>query len=166
MRVNSLRELFIDEISDLYDAEQQLVKALPKMAEAANHAELEQAIRMHLQETEGHVERLERIFTQLGERAKGKTCKAMKGLVEEGKERIKSDGDECVIDAGIIAAAQRVEHYEIAGYGCARTYAQLLGETEAAQLLEQTLDEEKAADHKLTDLAETIVNPEAAASSI
>src|SRR4029077_6986363 len=138
-----------------------LLKALPKMAKGAASTELKQAFENHLEETEGHVERLEDIFEDLDESPKGKTCRAMKGLVEEGSEILEEEGEESVLDAGIIAAAQKVEHYEIASYGSVRTFAELLGQKEAVKLLQQTLDEEGAADEKLTELAEEIVNPEA-----
>jgi ferritin-like metal-binding protein YciE len=146
---------------DLYNAENQLLKALPKMAKKASNSELKEAFESHLEETQTHVERLEEIFTKLGEKPSGKTCKAMKGLVEEGAEMMQEDGLDSVIDAGIIAAAQRVEHYEMAGYGAARTFASILGEDEAEDLLQQTLDEEGAADEKLTEIAEGIVNEDA-----
>ncbi len=156
MKLDSLRELFVDELKDLYNAETQLVKALPKMAKAAGSAELRTALEDHLSETEHQVERLEKIFEQLEESPKGKKCKAMTGLIEEGKEMIEAEGEEPVKDAALIAAAQRVEHYEIAGYGTVRTFAQLLGFDDAAQLLQETLDEEAAADRKLSELAKSI----------
>ena len=161
MEINSLRELYIDHLRDLYDAENQLLKALPKMAKEASSEELRQAIDEHLDETRGQVERLEEIFEQLGEKAKGKKCKGMQGLIEEGQETLDEDMEEDTKDAAIIAAAQRVEHYEISGYGTARTYVTLLGENEASELLEETLKEEKETDQKLTQLAEQI-NVEAA----
>jgi ferritin-like metal-binding protein YciE len=161
VEINSLRELYIDHLRDLYDAENQLLKALPKMAKEASSEELRQAIDEHLDETRGQVERLEEIFEQLGEKAKGKKCKGMQGLIEEGQETLDEDMEEDTKDAAIIAAAQRVEHYEISGYGTARTYATLLGENEASELLEETLKEEKETDQKLTQLAEQI-NVEAA----
>jgi ferritin-like metal-binding protein YciE len=165
MKLDNLRKLYIEELRDLYSAENQLLKALPKMAKGASSDELRQAFESHLQETEGHVERLETIFEDLDESAKGKTCHAMKGLVEEGSEILEEEGEESVLDAGIIAAAQKVEHYEIASYGTVRTFAELLGEKNAAKLLQQTLDEEGAADEKLNELAEGIVNPEALSES-
>src|SRR5579862_4021230 len=138
MKESALKELYIDELRDLYNAENQLTKALPKMAKAANSEELRDGFQAHLKQTKGHVDRLEQIFKELGEKPTGKKCKGMEGLVEEGKEMIdEQEGD--ALDAGLISAAQRVEHYEIAAYGCVRTYAHLLGEKEAAQLLEQTL---------------------------
>jgi ferritin-like metal-binding protein YciE len=159
--MNTLQELYTNELRDLYNAEKQLLKALPKMANAASSGELRKAFESHLKQTEGHVERLEEIFEQLDETPKGKTCQAMKGLIEEGSEILDEDGEESVLDAGIIVAAQKVEHYEIAGYGSVRTFAQLLGETKAAQLLQQTLEEESEANELLNKLAEDIVNPEA-----
>jgi ferritin-like metal-binding protein YciE len=165
MKLDNLRKLYIEELRDLYSAENQLLKALPKMAKGASSDELRQAFENHLQETEGHVERLETIFEDLDESPKGKTCHAMKGLVEEGSEMLEEEGEESVLDAGIIAAAQKVEHYEIASYGTVRTFADLLGEKNAAKLLQQTLDEEGAADEKLNELAEGIVNPEALSES-
>jgi ferritin-like metal-binding protein YciE len=156
MKLESLHELFVDELKDLYNAENQLTKALPKMVKAASSEELRTAFEHHLAETEHQVERLERIFKQLETSPKGKKCKAMAGLIEEGKEMIEMDGEDAVKDAALIAAAQRVEHYEIAGYGTVRTYAQLLGFDEAANLLQETLDEEAAADDKLTQLAQNI----------
>jgi ferritin-like metal-binding protein YciE len=161
MKLDSLRTLWIEEMKDLYSAENQLLKALPKMAKKATTPELKKAFESHLEETQTHVERLDEIFVMLGKKPNGKTCKAMKGLIEEGSEMMKEDGPESVIDAGIIAAAQRVEHYEIAGYGVARTFASILGEDEAEDLLQETLDEEGAADEKLTEIAEGIVNEEA-----
>lgn len=157
MAVESLNELFVEQLRDLYDAENQLIKALPKMAEGANSDELRQGFEEHLEQTKGHAQRIEQIFEQLGEKVKGKKCKGMEGLIKEGDETLEEDiSDENVQDAAIIAAAQRVEHYEIAGYGTARTYANLLGQDEAASLLEQTLEEEKETDAKLTQLAEAI----------
>jgi len=161
MKLDSLRTLWIEEMRDLYNAENQLLKALPKMAKRASTPELKEAFESHLEETQTHVERLEEIFAKLGKKPSGKTCKVMKGLVEEGSEMLKEDGPDSVIDAGIIAAAQRVEHYEMAGYGAARTFASLLGEDDAEELLQTTLDEEGAADEKLTEIAESIVNEEA-----
>lgn len=156
MAVESLNELFVEQLRDLYDAENQLIKALPKMAQGANSDELRQGFEEHLEQTKGHAQRIEQIFEQLGEKVKGKKCKAMEGLVKEGAETLDEDMNEDVKDAALIAAAQRVEHYEIAGYGTARTYANLLGQDEAASLLEQTLEEEKETDAKLTELAEGI----------
>jgi ferritin-like metal-binding protein YciE len=161
MKFENMEDLFLAEIQDLYDAEQRLVKALPKMAEAAVSPELRQAFEKHLGETQGHVERLERIFGEIGEDPKATTCDAMKGLVKEGENMIGEMDESPLRDAGIIAAANRVEHYEIAAYGAARTFAQILGRTSAAQLLAQTLAEEKAADQKLTQIAESMVNNQA-----
>ena len=161
MKLDNLRKLYVEELRDLYNAESQLVKALPKMAKGASSDQLKQAFEDHLQQTEGHVERLEEIFKGLDESPKGKTCKAMKGLVEEGSEILDKDGEDSVLDAGIIAAAQKVEHYEIAGYGTVRTFAELLGDGEAAELLQETLDEEGEANKLLNRLAQEIVNPEA-----
>ena len=156
MKVETLHDLYVEELRDLYSAENQLLKALPKMARAATSTELREAFESHLAETEGQVERLDTIFAELGVKATGKKCKAMEGLIEEGKELMDEDIDPEVLDAGLIAAAQRVEHYEIAGYGCVRTYANLLGYGEAARLLQETLDEEGSADKKLTALSEEI----------
>jgi len=163
MALESLNELFVTELKDVLNAEKQLVRALPKMAKAAQSPALQQAFKKHLAETEGHVERLERIFSSLGQTARGKQCKGMEGLVEEGKEIMQEEGAPEVIDAALISAAQRVEHYEIAAYGCLRTYAQLLGNGEADRLLEQTLQEEEATDKALTALAEGGINQAAAA---
>jgi ferritin-like metal-binding protein YciE len=156
MKENQLRQLYVEELRDLYNAEKQLVKALPKMAKAATSSDLRSGFEEHLQQTKGHVTRLEQIFEALEESPNGKTCKGMEGLIEEGSEMIEEDPDEEQLDAGLISAAQRVEHYEIAGYGCVRTYAQLLGDEEAVSLLEETLKEEKETDTKLTQLAENI----------
>lgn len=161
MKLDTLKKLYVEELRDLYNAENQLVKALPKMAKGASSAELKQAFEDHLEQTKEHVERLDEIFGRLGEKPTGKTCKAMKGLVEEGAEMLEEDGEDSVIDAGLIGAAQRVEHYEIAAYGTVRTFANLLGEEEAADLLQQTLDEEGETDKQLSELAEEIVNQEA-----
>jgi len=165
MKIESMEELFLQQIEDLYDAEKRLVKALPKMAEASTSLSLKQAFESHLLQTEGHVTRLETIFRQLGKNAKAETCDAMKGLVSEGENMVSHIDESPLRDAGLIAAANRVEHYEIAAYGSARTFAQTLGLGQAAALLEQTLQEEKAADHKLTQLAEQMVNDEALRSS-
>ena len=163
MKNETLRELLVEELKDLYSAETQLTKALPKVAKHAADPELKKAIENHLKETEGHVQRLEQIFEKLDESPKGKTCEGMKGLITEADERIKDGGEPAVLDAGLIADAQRVEHYEISAYGSARTFANLLGEKEVVRLLEQTLKEEKAADEKLTSIAESI-NVEAKAA--
>jgi len=163
MKVENLSELLIEQLQDLYSAEDQITEALPKMAEAASSAELRRAFEEHLRQTEGHIERLEKCFESLDEEAKAKKCKGMQGLIKEGKEMMDEATEPEVLDAGLIAAAQRVEHYEIAAYGCARTYAQLLGMDDVANYLQQTLDEEKATDQKLTNLAESI-NVEAKAA--
>ena len=157
MKANSLRELFVEELRDLYDAENQLIKALPKMAEGSSSPELREAFEEHLGQTRNHATRLEKIFAGLGEKPKAEKCKGMEGLVKEGSDLLKEDDfDPEVKDAAIIGAAQRVEHYEIAGYGTVRTFAELLGEEEAVSLLEETLEEEKETDQKLTELAEQI----------
>ena len=161
MEMESLKELYVDELKDLYSAEKQLVKALPRMAKNATNAELQQAFTKHLEETEGHVERLEQIFEMLGERAGGKKCKGMEGLIEEAKELLEEDAAEEVLDAGLISKAQHVEHYEMAGYGTVRTWAQQLGLDEQAELIQQTLDEESNANELLTQIAESSVNLEA-----
>ncbi len=153
MNQESLREVFLDQIKDLYDAEKQLVKALPKMAKAAKSEELIEAIQNHLQQTEQQVSRLEQIFESLGEKAKGKACAGMKGLVAEGSESMKEQDKGPMRDLAIIAAGQRVEHYEISAYGTARTLAQQLGEEQAAELLSETEEEEKQTDQKLTEVA-------------
>ncbi|QEL17609.1 YciE/YciF ferroxidase family protein [Limnoglobus roseus] len=158
MSLDSLQDLYVDELKDLYSAEAQLLKALPRMAKAASAPELQAAFTEHLEVTRGQVERLDTIFAALGVSPKGKKCKAMEGLVEEGKEVIDEDGEPAVKDAALIGAAQRVEHYEMAGYGTVRTFARLLGYTEAEKLLQQTLDEEGEADKALTQLAETVIN--------
>jgi len=160
MQKGSLRELYVDELRDLYSAETQLTKALPKMAKASSNAELRQAFEEHLRQTSEHVSRLEQIFEMLEEKASGKKCLGMEGLVKEGAESMQEDYEDAVRDAAMIGAAQRVEHYEIAAYGTAREFARLLGEDEHISLLEQTLEEEKQTDSKLTQLAETI-NPQA-----
>lgn len=163
MSLDSLEKLFLEELKDVYNAEKQLLRALPRMAKAAESPELQQAFNKHTKETEGQVQRLERVFQELGQSARGKTCKGMQGLIEEGKEVMEKEGEGPVIDAALIASAQRVEHYEIAAYGCLRTYAQLLGLEQAVQLLQQTLEEEEATDKILTELGESGIN-EAAAS--
>lgn len=152
--MDSLAELLEDELKDLFNAENQLLKALPRMAKKAASPQLKEAFTMHTKETEGHVDRLEKIGKSLGIKLKGKKCHAMEGLVEEGKEILEEDGNSGVIDAALIGAAQRVEHYEIAAYGTVRAIAQQLGHNEAVRLLQQTLDEEGATDKKLTSIAE------------
>jgi len=161
MEMASLQDLFVHDLKDLYNAEIQLTKALPKMAKAASEPALKEAFQTHLKETEVQIERLEKIFEELEENPKGKKCKAMEGLIEEDKELMEEDADPSVMDAGLIGAAQKVEHYEIAGYGTVRTYAQMLGNEEAARLLQQTLDEEGATDKKLNQLAMQCINAEA-----
>jgi ferritin-like metal-binding protein YciE len=151
-----LKELYIDELKDLYNAENQLVKALPKMAKTASSEELRQGFEEHLEQTRGHVQRLEKIFKSLGESPKGKKCKGMEGLVAEGAEVMEEDFEDSVMDAALIGAAQRVEHYEIAAYGTVCAFAEELGESEQASLLNETLEEEKETDEKLTKLAEQI----------
>lgn len=165
MKLDTLQKLYTEELRDLYNAENQLLKALPKMAKAASSEELKNAFEKHLEQTKGHVERLEQVFKELDENPKGKTCRAMKGLIQEGSEILQQDGDESVRDAGIIVAAQKVEHYEIAGYGSARTFAHLLGQNNAAELLQSTLDEESETNEVLTRLAEGVINPEAVRDS-
>jgi len=164
-QITTMEELFIDELRDLYDAEKQLTKALPKMAKAASTEELKAAFEEHLSETENQVTRLEQIFKDLGEKASGKTCAAMAGLIKEGNELAQESEESAVRDAGLIAAAQKVEHYEISGYGSARTHAEILGNDDAVSLLEETLEEEKSADEKLNELAENMVNQEAAGAT-
>ena len=164
MSLDSLDKLFLEELKDIYNAEKQLTRALPRMAKAAESPELQQAFTKHLRETEGQIRRLERIFQQLGQTARGKKCKGMEGLVEEGKEMMEEEGQAPVLDAALIASAQKVEHYEIAAYGCLRTYAQLLGYDEAQRLLQETLEEEEAADKKLTELGESGINEAAVAA--
>ncbi len=158
MKLGSLEDLYVGELKDLYSAENQLLKALPRMAKAASAPNLTKAFESHLKQTQTHVARLEKIFKKLGGSPKGKKCKAMEGLLAEGKELMAEEAEDAVMDAALIGAAQRVEHYEMAGYGCVRTYARLLGHTDAADLLQKTLDEEGAADKALTELAETSIN--------
>jgi ferritin-like metal-binding protein YciE len=152
-----MEELLVEELKDLYDAEKQLVKALPKLARTASDEELRQAFQNHLEETKGQVERLEQVFQNLGHRARGKSCKGMRGLVEEGQEVMQEDASELMLDSAIIGAAQKVEHYEIAAYGTARTLAQAMGNREAAQLLQETLDEEGKTDKLLTQIAKRLL---------
>src|SRR5438045_155186 len=161
MKLDTLQKLYIDELRDLYNAENQLLKALPKMAKGASSEELKNALENNLGQTETYVERLEQIFGEIDQTPKGKTCRAMKGLIQEGSEILREDGEESVLDAGIIVAAQKVEHYEIAAYGSVRTFAKLLGQKKAAELLQTTLNEESEANELLNGLAESIVNPEA-----
>jgi ferritin-like metal-binding protein YciE len=164
-KLATMDDLFIDEIRDLYDAEKQLTKALPKMAKASSSPDLRTAFENHLEETQGHVERLEEIFESLGQKGSGKKCAAMAGLIKEGDELASEMDASPVRDAGLIAAAQKVEHYEISGYGSARAHAQLLGHTAAVSLLDLTLNEEKEANRKLNDLAESDINNEASGGS-
>jgi ferritin-like metal-binding protein YciE len=161
MELETLRDLYIHELRDLHSAEKQLTKALPRMAKAATNEDLAAGFEEHLAQTEEHVNRLEKILESHDESTRGPKCKGMEGLIEEGKEMIEEDGDDDVRDAGLISAAQRVEHYEIAGYGCARTYAEVLGDRSGADLLDQTLEEEAATDKKLTELAKTLINVQA-----
>jgi ferritin-like metal-binding protein YciE len=161
MKLDTLRKLYTNELRDLYNAENQLLKALPKMAKAASSQELKDAFEKHLEQTKTHVERLEQVFEELDEKPRGKTCHGMKGLIEEGSEILNEDGDDSVIDAGIIVAAQKVEHYEIAAYGSVRTFAHILGKDKSAEVLQTTLDEESETNEILNKLAENVVNPEA-----
>jgi ferritin-like metal-binding protein YciE len=160
--VGTLHDAFIDELRDTYDAEKQLTKALPKLAKAASNPKLRQAFETHLEETQGQVERLEQVFESLDEKARGKHCEGIAGIIEEGKSIMEEDFDETAMDACLIAAAQRAEHYEMAAYGTLVAWAQAMGHTKAAELLQQTLDEEKAADKKLSGLAEGGINQRAA----
>lgn len=162
LKLNSLRDLLIQELRDLYSAEAQLTKALPKMADTASTAQLRQAFEEHQRQTQEHVNRLERIFDRLHEDPSGESCEAMKGLVSEGQLYVEAEGEAEVRDAGLIGAAQRIEHYEIAGYGTARSLARRLGENAIADLLQETLDEESHTDKRLTSIAESYVNVEAA----
>ena len=161
MELDTLKDLYVEELKDLYSAERQIVKALPKMIKAAKHPELKAAFKTHLRQTGEHAKRLEMICKELGVSPRGKKCVGMEGLIEEGSELIKEKPDEDVLDAGLISAAQHVEHYEMAGYGTVRTYARQLGYEDQAQLLQRTLDEEGETDHLLTDLAEARINLEA-----
>jgi len=160
-KMATLEDLYMDLLKDLYSAEKQIVKALPKMAKNAQSPDLQRAFQEHLRQTEGQVERIERIFSELDGSPRGKKCVGMEGLIEEGNELLKEETEPDVLDAGLIAAAQKVEHYEIAGYGTARAWAQRLGYNNAARLLEQTLEEESMANEKLTKIAESHVNMEA-----
>jgi ferritin-like metal-binding protein YciE len=157
----SLNKLYLEQLRDLHSAEEQILEALPKMAEKATHTQLKLAFQQHNQQTEQQLQRLEQLFQQLGEKSGGHMCKGMKGLIAEGEETMGEFKDSDVLDAALIAAAQRVEHYEMAGYGCARTYANLLGLDDHVQVLQRTLDEEGETDHKLTELAETVINIDA-----
>lgn len=165
MKLETLQDLLVDQLKDIYNAENQLLKALPRMAKAASSDALREAFESHLAETEKQVERLDQIFERLEVKPGRKKCKAMEGLLEEGKEAISEDAEPMVHDAALIAAAQRVEHYEIAAYGCARTFATLVGDNATADLLEESLNEESAADEKLTEVAMSGINQEAAAGA-
>ena len=160
MSNEGLKELYVDELRDIYNAENQLLKALPKMAKAASSEKLQQGFEEHLEQTKGHIQRLDKIFKSMDESPKGKKCMGMEGLVKEGGDVMQEDFEGAVMDAALIGAAQRVEHYEIAAYGTVRQFAEILGESEHASLLKQTLEEEKETDEKLTQLAEQI-NPQA-----
>jgi ferritin-like metal-binding protein YciE len=159
--LNNLKDLYVEQLRDLYSAENQILKALPQMAEKASHQELRSAFEEHRTVTERQVERLDRIFSDLSEKPKGHHCKGMEGLLKEGQELMQEKAADDVMDAGLIAAAQRVEHYEMAGYGTVRTYADMLGQQEHARLLQQTLDEEGQTDERLTQLAERVINIDA-----
>jgi ferritin-like metal-binding protein YciE len=160
-KLTSLGDLLVHELQDIYNAESQIIKALPKMIKAASHPELQNAFEEHLQQTQNQVARLEQVFKLLGMPAKGRKCEGMAGLIEEGKKMMEQDAEPSVLDAALIAAAQKVEHYEIASYGCVCTYAEMLGHDEVHDLLGQTLEEEETTDQKLTALAESIVNIDA-----
>jgi len=161
MALESLQELYVEQLKDLHSAEEQIIEALPKMIEQTSHTELRQAFELHLRQTKEQLRRLDQIGQRAGQKLTGHKCKGMEGLLEEGEEMLKERADSDVLDAALIAAAQRVEHYEMAGYGCARTYAQLLGLDDDAKLLQQTLGEEGDTDHLLTDLAERVINMDA-----
>ena len=161
MALESLQELYLEQLKDLHSAERQIIEALPKMIEQTTHPELRRGFEMHLEQTKEQLRRLDQIGQRAGQKLTGHKCKGMEGLIEEGEELMEKRADSDVLDAALIAAAQRVEHYEMAGYGCARTYARLLGLDDDAKLLQQTLDEEGETDHKLTELAERTINIEA-----
>lgn len=165
MKIESLEELFVEELKDLYHAEKQLVKALPKMAKAATSEELRTAFTDHLEQTKNHILRLEQVFETVDEKAKAKVCKGMQGLIEEGQETMEEDALEQMADLGLIAAAQKVEHYEISGYGTMRTFAQMLGNQEAVRLLSETLKEEEAADKLLSGISQSLLKESAARSA-
>src|SRR5215213_3689531 len=160
MEMESLQDLLIEELKDIYNAESQLLKAMPRMAKKAKSQQLKSAFETHMKETEGQIDRLEQVFESLGEKAKGKTCHAMKGLLEEAKEMMGEDMDDDVMDAALIAVAQKIEHYEIASYGTVRTWAQHIGDEQTARALQQTLDEEGKTDKLLTEMAESTINVE------
>ncbi len=164
MRMQSLDEVYMNKLKDLYDAENQIVEALPKMAKAASSADLKETLQKHLDETKGQIARLDEVFEILGASAGNRQCVGMRGLLEEGEELLNGQEGGPALDAALIAAAQSVEHYEIAGYGSVQTWARELGQLEAADLLEETLEEEREADESLTEIAETIVNPDAGAN--
>lgn len=161
MKLNTLQDLFLDELKDLYSAENQMLKNLPKMEKAASSEQLKEAFQQHLETTKRQLERLQNVFDQLGSKPAAKKCKGMEGLLAEGTEMMEQKAEPSVKDAGLIGAAQRIEHYEIAGYGCARTYARMLGNDEVADMLQQTLDEEAETDEALTRLAENLINKQA-----
>jgi len=160
-KLNSLDDLLVHELQDIYNAENQILKALPKMIKAASHPELQSAFEEHLEQTEGQVERLDQVFKLLGVPAKGRKCEGMAGLLEEGKKIMEEEAEPAVMDAALISAAQKVEHYEIASYGCVCTYAEMLGYDQVHDLLGQNLEEEETTDEKLSELAETVINVEA-----
>jgi ferritin-like metal-binding protein YciE len=164
-QLKSLDDLLVHELQDIYHAEGQITKALPKMIKAANHPELRAAFEEHLQQTEGQIERLDRVFELLGIPAKGKKCEGMAGIIAEGQKTLEENASPDVLDAALIAAAQKVEHYEIASYGCVATYAEMLGYDQVHELLGQNLDEEESTDERLSDLAESVINVEAANES-
>jgi len=163
-KLNSLDDLLVHELQDIYNAENQILKALPKMIKAASHPELQSAFEEHLEQTEGQVERLDQVFKLLGVPAKGKKCEGMAGLLEEGKTVMEQDAEPSVMDAALIASAQKVEHYEMASYGCVCTYAEMLGYDQVHDLLGQNLEEEEVTDEKLSELAESVINIEAEAA--
>jgi ferritin-like metal-binding protein YciE len=165
MAMESLKNLYVDQLRDLLSAENQILAALPKMAQKSSHPNLKTAFQQHEAQTKTHVERLNQIFQKLGQSPEGKTCEGMQGIIKEGEKTLKEQSDPEVLDAALIAAAQRVEHYEIAGYGCVRTYADELGFADQADLLQRTLNEEGSTDHKLTQLAETVINVDAVSAA-
>ena len=165
MELSNLQDLLVENLKDLYSAETQILKALPKVAKKVENEQLRDALTMHVKETEGQVKRLEQILSRMGEKPGGKKCHGMEGLIEEAKEMMEEDADPDVLDAGLIVDCQKVEHYEIAGYGSAVTFAKLLGDNESARLLAMTLDEEERADKKLTAIAESTINIEAASGA-
>ena len=165
MEMSNLQDLLVENLKDLYSAENQILKALPKAAKKVENDQLRMALEEHVEQTRGHVERLEQVLSKMGEKGGGKKCHGMEGLLEEAKELLGEDAEPEVLDAGLIVDCQKVEHYEIAGYGSAVTFCKLLGDNESARLLAQTLDEEKAADRKLTEIAESSINLEAASGA-